>query len=326
MNQPPEESHHINPRVRAFGKARLDIARRAQTREDWDALWKKPQHEFPFTWGAYWKQCVEYRVSDYAAEVGFFIDILGLPINAFNEYTAMFTGPEQEFYFAVTPTFAGQQPTPPDALRLQFFVGDIFAVAEELERRGILFEQPPQPVAEGSNYYVGTFRTPHGICIDLCGIVDDASYSAEEDQTGEANAGEDLAAEEPEEIEPFPHEEPGVIPPSGRDLDDVFVEVPDQPSPPTVRPNSLRQPAPQSPNRPANQGQPSRHDRFQPDAPGPAQSHPNAPGHQPSPPPAIEPTYEPLDDSSPGQAPGQSPAQPPAQPRTYRAISFNEDR
>ena len=75
MSNQNDQLPRINPRVRAYGKARLDIARRAQSRQDWDTLWKKPLHEFPFTWGAYWKQSIEYRVADFAAEIGFFIDV-----------------------------------------------------------------------------------------------------------------------------------------------------------------------------------------------------------------------------------------------------------
>ena len=66
----------INPRFRAYGKARIDIAKRAETRDDWDQLWKKPTNPFPFSWGSSWKQCIEYKVADFPAEVGFFIDIL----------------------------------------------------------------------------------------------------------------------------------------------------------------------------------------------------------------------------------------------------------
>jgi catechol 2,3-dioxygenase-like lactoylglutathione lyase family enzyme len=163
-------NYPVNPRVRAFGKARIDIARRARSPEDWQKLWKRPAHSFPFAWGNSWKQCVEYKVDDFAAEVGFFIDVLGLPINAFDPDYAMFTSPNGDFYFSVVPALEGQS-TPPDALRLQFMVADIFATAAELEGRGIVFENPPAPVQPGSSLHVAWFRTPHGICVDLWGIV-----------------------------------------------------------------------------------------------------------------------------------------------------------
>lgn len=164
-------NYPINPRVRAFGKARIDMAERAKNPSDWEKLWKPPSNSFPFVWGETWKQCVEYRVDDFAAEVGFFIDVLGLPVNAFDPGYAMFTSPQGDFFFAVVPTPHAEQSTPPDAIRLQFMVKDVLATAQELEQRGIFFEQPPQPLRPGSSLSIGYFRTPHGISVELWGAV-----------------------------------------------------------------------------------------------------------------------------------------------------------
>jgi catechol 2,3-dioxygenase-like lactoylglutathione lyase family enzyme len=277
-------AHRINPRVRAFGKARIDIARRARTRQDWDSLWKRPQHSFPFHWGAHWKQCVEYRVQDFAAEVGFYIDILGLPVNAFNEYFAMFTGPQQEFYFAVTPTFEDQEPTPPDALRLQFLVDDIFSVADELVQRGIEFEQPPQPVAEGSSYFVGYFRTPHGIPIDLCGMVNlDELEIVRAEETEEAQ----VEAESKGEPEPgFTLASPRHYQPPAPESEEPFVEV---------NPAAAVRPGPGRLSTP-NAAQPSIFSQPQPGARSPSASPERQAGaarpFHTAPPPASEPIYE----------------------------------
>jgi hypothetical protein len=171
-------NYPINPRVRAYGKARIDIAERAKNPTDWEKLWKLPSYSFPFVWGESWKQCVEYQVDDFAAEVGFFIDILGFPVNAFDPGYAMFTSPQRDFFFAVVPTPHAEQSTPPNAIRLQFMVKDIMTTAQELEQRGISFEQPPQPLHPGSSLSIGSFRTPHGICIELWGMVNAATSSA----------------------------------------------------------------------------------------------------------------------------------------------------
>jgi len=168
----PVKKFPVNPRVRAYGKARLDIASRVHTPADWEKLWKRPTYPFPFTWGAFWKQCIEYKVDDFAAEVGFYTDILGLPVNALDPVYAMFTSPGGDFFIAIVPTPEGTRSTPPDAIRIQFMVADVFATAKELERRGISLEQWPQPCTTGSSLYIGYFRTPHGICVDLWGLVD----------------------------------------------------------------------------------------------------------------------------------------------------------
>lgn len=160
----------VNPRFRAYGKARIDIAQRAETRADWDQLWKKPTNPFPFSWGSSWKQCVEYKVADFPAEVGFFIDILGFPVNAFDPDYAMFTSPNGDFYFSVVPTREGEKPTPLGAIRLQFMVQDIIETAIELERRGVRFTQMPARIADNSAFLIGSFRTPNGIGIELWGF------------------------------------------------------------------------------------------------------------------------------------------------------------
>lgn len=163
-------NYHVNPRFRAYGKARIDIAQRAASRDDWDRLWKKSTYPFPFSWRDSWKQCFEYKVVDFPAEVGFFIDILGFPVNAFDPDYAMFTSPNGEFYFSVVPALEREEATPPDAIRLQFMVDQIFETAVELERRGIKFEQWPTRSSENSSLLIASFRTPNGIGIDLWGF------------------------------------------------------------------------------------------------------------------------------------------------------------
>ncbi|HLE15320.1 MAG TPA: hypothetical protein VI776_11265 [Anaerolineales bacterium] len=217
MKKKKANRYHINPKFRAYGKARVDIAQRASGPEDWEKLWKTSAYPFPFVWGTQWKQCIEYRADDFAAEVGFFIDILGLPVNAFDPDYAMFTSPAGDFYFSVVPAGEGEPGTPPDAFRIQFMVEDIQETALELERRGIPFEQWPQACVEGSSLYIGYFRTPHGICVDLWGIVEpDRSESqahlSEDQEEAEFDPDEDLedpeglAETSPSEVEPYSEE------------------------------------------------------------------------------------------------------------------------
>ena len=156
---------------RKLGQARLEVAKKAKTREDWDKLWKEPAHPYPFKLGPCWKNCVEYKVEDFAAEVGFFLDILGFDPNALGPEYAMLTSPDKEFYFSIVPAEEGKG-TSTDAIRLQFMIEDILNVAEELEKRGIAFEKEPEPQGEGSPLYKSTFRTPHGIPVDLWGMVE----------------------------------------------------------------------------------------------------------------------------------------------------------
>lgn len=161
--------NHINPKFRAYGKARLDVAQRAQRRSDWDLLWKPSANPYPFEWGEHWRHCIEYKVDDFAAEVGFFIDIIGLPVNAFDPEYAQFTSPYGDFTFAVVPTPPGEASTPPDAIRIQFMIRDLANVVEQLEQRGVSMVVPPQPLSPEARLHIAVFCTPHGIPVELWG-------------------------------------------------------------------------------------------------------------------------------------------------------------
>jgi hypothetical protein len=205
----PVADYHINPRFRAYGKARIDIAQRAATRDDWDRLWKKSTYPFPFSWGNSWKQCVEYKVADFPAEVGFFIDILGFPVNAFDPDYAMFTSPNGEFYFSVVPVLESEEVTAPNAIRMQFMVEHILETAVELERRGVKFDQWPTQSSENSSLLIGSFRTPNGIGIDLWG------FDLEHD-----NENHDLHSAFEEEEKGAPPTGLPAEPGEGRDIDE----------------------------------------------------------------------------------------------------------
>ncbi len=156
---------------RKLGEARIAAARAAKTPADWKRLWPKPANPWGIKWGTCWKACLEYIVEDFAAEVGFFIDVLGFPTNAFDQNYAMFTSPEKDFFFGVVRVSDGATPTPKDAIRLQFMVEDIYGTALEFEKRGVVFEKKPQS-QHGSPIYCATFRTPAGIAVDLWGMMD----------------------------------------------------------------------------------------------------------------------------------------------------------
>lgn len=204
----PKKQYHINPRFRAYGKARIDIAQRAATRDDWDRMWKKSTYPFPFSWGKSWKQCIEYKVADFPAEVGFFIDILGFPVNAFDPDYAMFTSPDGDFFFSVVPVQRESEVTAPDSIRLQFMVDRIMDTAVELERRGVIFDQWPSVSSSQSSLIIGSFRTPNGISIDLWGfdppeddpeIDQPIAFLEEEDEQAEQDVSEvDEEDDEPE--------------------------------------------------------------------------------------------------------------------------------
>ena len=225
MNEKEPMKTHVSPKVRAYGKARIDIAKRVVTRQDWETLWKQPQYAFPFKWGSFWKQCIEYRVDDFASEIGFFIDVLGFPVIAFDPSYAMFSSPAGDFTFAVVQTPEGILSTPADAIRIQFMVEDIAGTVTELERRGVRFVQPPTPLSEGSSMYLAAFQTPHGILMEVWG------EGMPEEATSEIPAAEEIAEVSVAEAEQsqMDDEEPEVTSLEDQEEDDLFEEVRDEP-------------------------------------------------------------------------------------------------
>jgi hypothetical protein len=162
---------HINllETSRTFGQKRLEIVQKAKSQADWIALWNDPAHPYPFEWGTCWKACVEYKVEDFEAELGFWLDIVGLDSNVLAPDFAMINTPDNHFVFAVSPSDAAQA-TPPNAVKLQFMLKEVCKSAAELEERGIVFHQPIQPTSPGSSLYTGAFRTPAGIAVELWGV------------------------------------------------------------------------------------------------------------------------------------------------------------
>ena len=158
---------HISPKVRAYGKARIDITRRAQDEDEWRRLWKEPSQPYPFAAGEGWKFNLVYTVEDYAAEIGFFIDVLGFPVLAFSPSRVQLTSPDSGFALTILAVRGDGPSTPPDALRLQVNVEALSQTVRELERRGVAFDQQPAPVQAGSSWQMASFRTPHGVSFDL---------------------------------------------------------------------------------------------------------------------------------------------------------------
>ncbi|MBP1701284.1 MAG: Glyoxalase-like domain [Chloroflexi bacterium] len=171
-NRRANKKPHINPRFRAYGRARIDIIQRVQDQQDWDRLWKSPANAFPFIWTKGWTHCIEYCVNDYAAEVGFYTDFLGLPVDEFGPQYARFTSPWGDFYIGVVAGDKERTSTPINAFRLQFQISDLMDTFDELSRRGIEFEQPPKLDRRNTSLATAILRTPHGIAIDLVGAAD----------------------------------------------------------------------------------------------------------------------------------------------------------
>ena len=158
---------------RKHGKNRIEVAKKCNSKEDWEKNWEPPKHPFFVEFGDCWKHSVQYAVDDFAAEVGFFIDGLGMTVNAFCEEYAMLTSPDRDFFFSVVPSSEEHKRTDPDSITLEFTVKDICGTVKELCERTICMDQDPKPVQEGSAMYSAVFQTPNGIKVRIWGMLDE---------------------------------------------------------------------------------------------------------------------------------------------------------
>ncbi len=159
-------------KCRAYGVTRIEVSKVAESAADWEKLWREPEFGFPFKWGSCWKQCCEYFVSDFEAEVGFFTDILGFVCNALDQDYAMFTSPARDFFIA----FYRAEPdraTPPGTMKIAFMVEEVDQTVKKLKDRGVEFIDDPQSVAEGSPLAKASFATPNMIECALWGFLED---------------------------------------------------------------------------------------------------------------------------------------------------------
>ncbi len=161
------DTYHINPRFRAYGKARLDVTMRARDEKEWQQMWREPLNSFPFKFGSGWKFCFEYRVDDFAAEVGFYIDVLGFAVHAFSPHYAQFSSPGGELCISIVQASEGDESTPPDTIRLQLQIRDLERTSKELESRNITYEKSLGIEQDADSTLAGFFRTPHGVRYDL---------------------------------------------------------------------------------------------------------------------------------------------------------------
>jgi catechol 2,3-dioxygenase-like lactoylglutathione lyase family enzyme len=169
--------------LRERGEHLMEMARNASTKEDWKKIWEIPRPDIAFTWGTCWKQCVEYHVNDFASEVAFYLDVLGLSFNAFDPNYAMFTSPDHAFYLAVTPANDDSPAVTPNTMRVEFMVEDIHATVEKLAQRGLVVDEVSQPWGENNPMHIARFLTPNGVGITLWCMVTAPAAAEPEAQT-----------------------------------------------------------------------------------------------------------------------------------------------
>jgi predicted enzyme related to lactoylglutathione lyase len=157
-------------RARELGRARIDALIPGMRASADAAPWAPAAAGPAFAIGTCWTQCTFYAVDDFEAEVGFYLDILGLKAFTLNAESAMISSAKNEFYIGINRADEDQPATNAASLRVQFMVDDIETVTAELEARGVVFDERPAPESDGSPMWFGTLRAPSGVRVDLWGM------------------------------------------------------------------------------------------------------------------------------------------------------------
>ncbi len=126
---------------------------------------------FPFKWGDCWHFAVEYRVADFASELGFFVHFMGFSLNALSPEYAMFMSPGEDVFIAIKPAGQGAESRDMGAFRICFMLENILDATNRMKERGIAFDTAPQPLADVDRpMYRAELTSPNGLRIELWGF------------------------------------------------------------------------------------------------------------------------------------------------------------
>lgn len=110
------------------------------------------------------QQMFEYPVSDFEAEVGFYVSVFGLPAIAMTDDYALFKHPENSYCISFRKS---ESPPVPSTvgLKLLFMTTDIPGANDHLEQTGFA---PDREIRKGSPVQdVIHFSTPAGVAVEI---------------------------------------------------------------------------------------------------------------------------------------------------------------
>lgn len=126
----------FNNVCKTLGDERLNRLKDVESEDDWSQVKTKRKHSFDFPLHDARKQWVEYHVSDFEAELGFYTDILGLSAQSLSQDYAVLHNESHEFYIGFWRACEEKPETPTGAISICFFFEDIYSGVDKLKRRG----------------------------------------------------------------------------------------------------------------------------------------------------------------------------------------------
>ncbi len=170
-------------RLRALGSARKNAAAAIKSMEEWTQVMAN-RPTFPSDLGPCWQQIVEYVVDDIDAEIGFYIEVLGLTPMIMQQDHAMFCFPPGDGMCVMVRSSTADMPAT-QSFALELMVQKLDDFVQAVQDRGATFEKQPEPEMPGSPLSQGLLRTPNGVPYRIWCFAP------------ESQPGEEPAAEEP---------------------------------------------------------------------------------------------------------------------------------
>lgn len=157
-------------RCAELGRARLErIARFNLNGRDESDPWPEPP-SYPFVPSQYWLSTIELNVADHAAEVGFWIDLLGFSMGAFWDDALMVRSPDNTFGLSLYP--AGEDRPPVQGVRIELMIDNLVEAAQALKERGVIDDAPfGEPWGAENVMRTCVLTSPSGIRVSLLGQV-----------------------------------------------------------------------------------------------------------------------------------------------------------
>jgi len=156
---------------RDLGNERIALAEKCTAEKSWMTAWTGARHPFPIKWGECWKAVIELSVQDFAAELGFFLHILGFDVNAIEPNWAMLMTPDKAYMFSLIQATEERPAVSGASISIEFMVEGITALASELTNRGLGVSPLQAEWGEEAPMRTFGFTSPNGLNIKVWGMV-----------------------------------------------------------------------------------------------------------------------------------------------------------
>ena len=154
-----------------LGIERLSRFCSLENREERRELLSNNKYSFDITLDDSRKQWTEYHVDNFEAELGFYVDILGMKAQSLNQDYAVVHNEPREFYIGFWRASKDKPATPTGSISICFFFENIRNGVAKLKDRGVEFTDNIKPFPdENGTCRLAKLKTPNNHNIEIWGF------------------------------------------------------------------------------------------------------------------------------------------------------------